>query len=130
MTERATAELALLTNRFPGLEFVESGLWCRVPGYVVPGEHFKEDIVDVAFRIPENTPGQEPYGFWVAPGLTPRDEGATILNYAYPAQTGFGGEWGQFSWAPDGWRPGPTAESGDNMVTWVSTFAHRLLDGP
>jgi hypothetical protein len=130
MTERVAEELGLLERRFPALEFVEPGLWCRIPDYIVPGEHFKESQVDVAFQIPANIPGQEPYGLWVKPGLTPSAEGAVITNYTYPAATGFGNGWGQFSWAPDGWHPGPSAATGDNMITWVSTFAHRFLEGP
>ena len=130
MTQRVRDELALLRNRFPGMVFLEDGLWCRLPGYVVPGEHWVEETTDVAFRIPAAIPGQDPYAFWVAGGLTPREAGTAIGNYTFPTPTGFGGDWGQFSWAPNGWHPGAIAESGDNMVRWVGTFAHRLLEGP
>lgn len=130
MTARIREELGLLLNRFPGMTFLEDGLWCRLPAYVIPGEHWVQTIVDVAFRIPTMLPGQDPYGFWVSGGLTPRRSGVQITNYTYPVTTGFGEGWGQFSWAPEGWTPGPTARGGDNMVTWVGTFAHRLLEGP
>jgi hypothetical protein len=130
MTVRVEQELALLRNRFPEMAFLADGLWCRLPGYVIPGEQWRQARADIAFRIPEALPGQVPYGFWVAGSIDPRRPGAVISNYTYPAVTGFGGEWGLFSWSPDGWNPGPTAAAGDNMVTWVGTFAHRLLEGP
>ena len=130
MTERISAELELLQARHAGLEFLEAGLWCKLSDYTVPGTHFHEKSVAVAFQIPANTPGQEPYGFWVQPGLTPTAAGAQMTNYTHPASTGFDGTWGQFSWAPQMWRPDADVTKGDNMVTWVTTFAQRLLEGP
>jgi hypothetical protein len=130
MSTRIDEELALLRNRFPDMTYLGEGLWCRIPGYVIPGGLWVQTAVDVAFRIPTALPGQDPYAFWVEGGLTPRKPGVAISNYTYPVTTGFGAGWGQFSWAPDGWSPGPTAAAGDNMVTWVGTFAHRLLEGP
>ena len=130
MTTRIEQELSLLRNRFPGMTFLADGLWCRLPGYVIPGKHWVQAAADIVFRIPEATPGEAPYGFWVAGGLTPVAAGAVIGDYTYPAPTGFDGNWGLFSWSPEGWNPGPTAAAGDNMVTWVGTFAHRLLEGP
>lgn len=129
MTDRVAEELRLLRTRYPGLEFVEAGLWCKLPGYIVPGDRFNEHDVAVAFQIPANIPGQDPYGFWTQPGLT-SSAGGSVNNYIFPAATGFEGEWGQFSWAPEIWRPGTSAADGDNMVAWVTTFAQRLLEGP
>jgi hypothetical protein len=130
MTDRIAEELALLRARYSGLEFLEAGLWCKLASYTVPGGRFNETEIAVAFQIPPNIPGQDPYGFWTHPGLTPAVAGTQVTNYTFPASTGFGDGWGQFSWAPENWRPGATASKGDNMVTWVSTFAHRLLEGP
>jgi len=130
MSTRIEEELALLRNRFPGMTFLADGLWCRLPDYAIPGEAWVQASADVAFRIPALIPGQDPYAFWVAGGLTPRAPCAAISNYTYPVTIGFGPGWGQFSWAPNGWSPRPTAAAGDNMVTWVGTFAHRLLEGP
>ena len=38
MTTRIEQELALLSNRFPRMTFLADGLWCRLPGYVIPGK--------------------------------------------------------------------------------------------
>ena len=113
------------------MTFLEDGLWCRLPAYVIPGEHGVQTIADVAFRIPTMLPRQAPTASGCQRQSHPApDPALQITNYTYPVTTGFGEGWGQFSGVLKGWNPGPTARGGDNMVTWVGTFAHRLLQGP
>jgi hypothetical protein len=69
MTERIREELALLRGWWPGLEFVEAGLWLRLREYQIPSAAWTPRVVEVALQIPPQLPGQEPYAFYVRPGV-------------------------------------------------------------
>src|ERR1700680_746491 len=97
VASRVEQELELLRRNFPHLEYVREGNWVRLPCYHLPGNMWDRDWVEVCFQIPERIPGQPPYGFYVRPGLALRS-GQPIGNYAFPAPTAFGADWGKFSW--------------------------------
>jgi hypothetical protein len=129
MQERVNVEIELLKKRFPKLE-VRPDLWCRIPVYRLPQGIWNVDEVELAFQIPEQLPGQQPYGFWVKPSLTLKDGGAPG-NFSAGVTTPFGDNWGQFSWAPEAWAPSPdiaTITKGTNMVNFVESFAVRLRE--
>ncbi len=126
MSERVEQELELIRSRYPGLEFRESDFWARIPDYPVPSEWGRERA-EVAFQVPPDLFGQEPYGFWVRPPLRLPD-GGEPSNSSGPVATGFGEGWQQFSWSPDGWRPGPNTHSGTNLLDFVRSFARRLAE--
>ena len=128
MSERVTREVALLIAAYPHLDWRPDELWARIPHYPVPSAIWLAESVELAFQIPAQLPGQAPYGFWVRPGLALRS-GAPINNYSHPVVTPFGTGWGQFSWAPDLWEPGPTPKEGTNMLDFVRSFAERLREG-
>jgi hypothetical protein len=129
MQERVEAEIALLKGRFPELE-IRPDLWCRFPEYRLAAGIWNVEVVELAFRIPAQLPGEQPYAFWVRPPLT-LAAGGTPRNYTPNVTIDLGAGWGQFSWAPEVWAPSPTIETitlGTNMVNFVESFAVRLWD--
>jgi Prokaryotic E2 family E len=125
---RVAEELELLRRNFPELEYLVSGHWVRIPRYGLPDSIWDRDHVEVCFQIPEQIPGQAPYGFYVRPNLA-LESAQPIGNYAYPAPTGFGGDWGKFSWQLTGWTPTADLVSGTNMVNFVRSFVDRFTEG-
>ena len=125
---RVEQELELLRRNFPQLEYLAAGQWVRIPQYGLPDSIWDRDCVEVCFQIPEQIPGQPPYGFYVRPNLNLKN-GQQILNYAYPAPTGFGGDWGKFSWQLAVWAPTADLVSGTNMVNFARSFVDRFTEG-
>jgi hypothetical protein len=117
VSERIEHELALLLSLYPDLEWRPDTFWVRIPAYPVPSGPW------------EPTVGEQPYAFFVRPGLTAVD-GRHITNYTYPTPTCFGDGWGQFSWAPEVWAPHVEITRGSNMLNFVRSFADRLREGP
>jgi hypothetical protein len=101
-SQRILEELDLLRKYYPNLEFVEQGLWFRIPDYPLPQEkQWNRITTDVAFQVPAAYPGAPPYGIYVPSGL--RCGEVIPDNYQEPAgqQPPFGGQWSMLSWAPD-----------------------------
>lgn len=128
VTERIAQELALLATVYPDLEWRSDALWVRIPAFPVPAGDWVESEAEVAFRVPP-TEGEQPYAFFVRPGLTTTD-GQPITNYTFPVHTCFGEGWGQFSWAPETWAPHVEITRGSNMLNFVRSFSDRLREGP
>lgn len=127
-TERIDQELALLRGAFPDLEYKPEGRWIRIPRYPVPDGVWNESVVEVSFQIPEQIPGQQPYGFYVRPGMTLLN-GQPIDNYVYPSPTVFGGDWGKFSWQLLVWAPKDNIVAGTNMLNFARSLAERFREG-
>jgi Prokaryotic E2 family E len=122
--------LVLLRTAYPDLdERFEGGVhWVRIPSYGVPSGIWSVEAVEVAFRIPSQA-GEAPYAFWVRPGLT-LASGGTINNYAFPASTPWGSDWGQFSFSPaEPWQPKGDIRAGANMLNFARAIADRLREG-
>lgn len=130
MTDRLGEELDLLRAWWPGLEFVEAGLWVRLAGYKLPAGIWQTEVCDLALQIPAQLPGQPPYGFYVFPGLALATNGA-IGNYTYPTREPpfEPGPWGKFSWSLADWRPAAGILRGSNMVQFARSIANRLREG-
>jgi len=126
--ERVRAELAMLRSAWPDLEYLENGGWVRLPTYALPEKLWALATVELCFQVPENYPGQAPYAFYVRPDLKLAD-GRSPKDYGSPAATGFGGDWGKFSWLVDPWVPGPTPIEGSNLMNFVTSFGNRLSEG-
>lgn len=126
MIDRVREELALVRSRYPDLEFREDDFWARIPSYALP-EGWGRAAAELAFQVPRDLFGQQPYGFWVRPPLQVPGGGAPT-NTSGPVATGFGDGWQQFSWAPDGWKPGPEPLKGSNLLDFVRSFAQRLKE--
>jgi hypothetical protein len=130
MNERIAQELELLRARYPDLEYSPTDHWIRLPAYPLPAGIYNgetETTVEIACRIPQLL-GEQPYGFWVKPGLQ-LASGAAIQNYTHPVATPFGEGWGQFSWAPEVWNPSSDIHSGTTMLDFVRSFFQRLEEG-
>lgn len=128
---RILEELALLRKSYPSLEFVEQGLWIRIPDYQLPQEkQWNRSVTDVVFQIPPAYPGAPPYGIYVLSGL--RCNGTAPDKYKEPAaqQPPFAGTWAMFSWTIDDnqWKPSNILK-GTNLLNVVHSFADRFKQG-
>lgn len=130
MSAWVEANLELLRSVYPTLQhdLVDGIHWVRIADYQLPAGVWKQDTVELAFRIPSE-PGEAPYGFWVRPTLALLTD-AIINNYVVPATTPWGDGWGQFSFAPeDPWQPKADVGTGANMVNYAFGIANRLREG-
>jgi hypothetical protein len=130
-SQRILEELDLLRKYYPNLEFVEQGLWFRIPDYPLPQEkQWNRITTDVAFQVPAAYPGAPPYGIYVPSGL--RCGEVIPDNYQEPAgqQPPFGGQWSMLSWAPDDgqWKPSSIL-TGTNLLNVVRAFTDRFIQG-
>ena len=128
MNERIEQELALLRTVYPDLEWYPDTFWVRFPSYALPNGVWKQSEIELAFQMPQNLPGQQPYGFWVRPSLELAD-GRAPNNYTFPASIPLGADWGQFSWSPMVWQPQAEITVGSNMLNFVRSIADRLREG-
>jgi len=126
MTDRLAQEIALVRTAFTDLEFLQDGLWARVPAYPLP-EGWGRESAEIAFQFRRDSIAEEPYGFWLRPPLSVPGGGAPT-NSSGPVATGFGEGYQQFSWAPDSWEPAHDLRCGTNMLNWVRSFGKRLAE--
>ena len=128
MTDRIRDELNLIQQAFPNFIYVEEGRWVCLPSYPLP-DGWNRAATDVAFQIGGGYPTTPPYGFYVHSGI--KFEGATPNNYTSTAsdEPPFKGTWGQFSWAPNEWKPIGVVRRGSNLLQWSRGFADRFHEG-
>ena len=130
MQERIEAELELIREQYPDVEYREEGRWALVPSYPLP-EGWNRKVTEVAFQISEGHPGAAPYGFYVPDGVL--FDGNVPGSYTEPAGNAppFQGSWGFFSWGEDEatWKPAADVRSGANLLDWVKSFGHRFAEG-
>jgi hypothetical protein len=126
MIDRLRVEVELVRSRYPTLEVREADLWARIPDYPLP-PGWERQAAEIAFQIPRDIFGQQPYGFWVRPPLVVPG-GAVPTNTSGPVGTGFGDGFQQFSWAPEIWQPGAHPNNGTNLLDFVRSFAQRLRE--
>ncbi len=122
--ERLQAELQLLKRRYPELEARDDG-WCRFASYSLP-DGWSSQQVELAFRVPENLPGEIPYAFWTRPVLTLSGGGPPSNADGPPVEIVFGSGWQQWSWQLEDWRPADTPAAGSNMVDHVRSIGYRF----
>ncbi len=128
MNERIEQELELLKTVYPDLEWHPESFWVRIPSYPLPDGVWERSEIELAFQVPQNLPGQQPYGFWVRPGLRLAN-GGTPTNYVYAVSTPLGEGCGQFSWSPISWQPKAEITAGSNMLNFARSIADRLREG-
>jgi hypothetical protein len=128
MNERIEQEIGLLRTVYPDLEWHPDTFWVRIPSYSLPQDIWCQSKAELAFQMPQNLPGQQPYGFWVRPNLELAGGGAPG-NYTYPISIALGDGWGQFSWSPSAWQPQTEITAGANMLNFVRSIAERLREG-
>lgn len=127
MMDRVHAEIELVRCHYRTLEFREQDFWGLIPDYPLPEDWRRGDSTEVAFQVPRDLFGQQPYGFWVRPPLT-TPSGGPPTNTSGPVATGFGDGFQQFSWAPEVWQPGAHPHNGSNLLDFVRSFAQRLRE--
>ena len=96
MEERIERELALLRQRYGGLEYKEEGRWVRIPSYPLP-EGWNRSSTEVVFQILIGYPGTPPYGIYTPAGLLFNKEPPNSYTEPASTQPPFPGTWGIFS---------------------------------
>jgi hypothetical protein len=127
MRERIQQELALLKQRY-GEEvfYVAEGDWFLIARYPLP-DSCQPRVTQVCFNLKPGYPGVEPYGFFVAAGVT--CNGVAVVAGSAPAPPPFPGQWTFVSWAPEGWLATADVVTGANLWAWARSFAARLGEG-
>jgi len=130
MTTRIEQEIGLLRNQYPHLKFEPTGNWIHIPNYPLPSGWNKE-VTDVVFQIPPAYPGTPPYGIYVPSGIRFNESMPNSYKEPVGNKPPFDGDWGMFSWSPDGnqWKPAGQIISGSNLLNWVQGFAIRFREG-
>jgi hypothetical protein len=125
MRERLLEELKLLQAVHPDAQLGES--WLRIPNYALPRGRFNMDHAPVVFSIPVGYPNTGPDNFFVPVTLRLKNgELAPAFNGNNNSSSGpapIAGDWGWFSWHPQGWRPAANPAEGDNLLTFVRGIA-------
>lgn len=120
---RVTEELSVIRKRFPDLEHGDQFDWVVVPVFPLPQGRFNKSATKLLFRIPPGYPQTGPDNFFVdgdlrlASGQMPPafNSGSNSSSGAAPIK----GEWGWFSWHPQGWRPAANISAGDNLEGFI-----------
>jgi len=123
MTQRFQDELALVRQRYPGAQNGEN--WVLIPSYTLPVGRFNLATTPLMFIVPVGYPSTGPDNFFVDVNLRLLDGSMPpAFNANSNSSTGpapIGGNWGWFSWHPQGWRPSAQLQSGDNLLTFISS---------
>jgi hypothetical protein len=129
LQDRIQAELTLLRQDYPDVEYQPEGHWVLVPSYPLP-EGWNRTVTDIVFLIPDGYPGTPPYGFYVHSGLLFGSKLPGSYSDTAPEQPPFGGPWGFFSWhASNGWFPSADIPRGNNLLQWANGFSERFAEG-
>ena len=134
MRARISEELALLRETFGEVDHVEAegADWFRIKRYPFPtgwaAKQGEIEHAEVLFNANASYPTGDPYAFWAPLGLL--FNGQAPQNVTVVPNAAFGGQWLQFSWAPDQtWRVAATVRGGSNLRDWAKSFATRLAEG-
>lgn len=132
MTAHIEKELDILRSFYPKLTYIDNGQWVLIENYPIPpGLPWNCQKTNICFQIPVAYPGAAPYGFYVPVGIL-YDGRSPEHNYkgSPDNKPPFPGEWGFFSWALEsGWKPTDDPHTGSNLLSFVTTFRDRFLEG-
>ena len=121
MRERLEQEFALLRSDYEGAQLGDN--WVLLPQYILPPGRFNLEETPLLFAIPLGYPNTGPDNFFVNVRLRLNNgEPPAAFNTNASSSSGpapVPGEWGWFSWHPQGWRPAADPASGDNLLTFV-----------
>lgn len=126
MHERVREEIDLLRQQVPDLKHGDGLDWVLLPCFVLPTGRFNKSTTPVLFKIPSTYPQAGPDNFFVDVDLRMKD-GSAPPAFNANAESSNGpapvkGEWGWFSWHPQGWRPAATIAGGDNLLGFVRSM--------
>jgi len=126
MQTRTIQEIELLKVQFPGLLHGEKFDWVIIPELILPEGRFNRAMATTLFAIPVGYPQTGPDNFFINADLLLKD-GSVPPAFNAGSQSSSGpapvvGDWGWFSWHPQGWCPAATIEGGDNLLGFVRTI--------
>jgi hypothetical protein len=126
MHERVKQEIEMLKQSYPLLQHGDQLNWVLIPDFKLPPDRFNKTSTKILFTIPPGYPNTGPDNFFVDGDLRLKDGNkAPAFNEGSQSSSGpalMAGEWGWFSWHPQGWTPAATVEKGDNLVTFVKSI--------
>lgn len=127
LLDRIEAELVLMRQQWPNLIYEPKGQWVLINDYPLP-HPWSRRTIPIAFQIPAGPAGNPPYAFYLDGPITCGGQAPT--NYSAPA-TGvpFPGNWGVFSWAPDGWPWAEEPAQGANMRSFCALLCPAFRRG-
>lgn len=127
MNERVRAEFAMLKVRYPAASLVEQTGCVQIPEFPLPEGRFNKSATNLVFMVPTGYPNTGPDNFAVDGDLKLRDGGNPPAFNGGPNTSCWvvpvPGNWGWFSWHPQGWRPNASIEAGDNLVGFVRSIS-------
>ena len=123
MHQRVVEELEHLKKRFPDLRTGEQSNWFLIPSFPLPRDRFEQTETPVLVVIPPGYPNTGPDNFFVRQDLRLKVGGSPPAfnpnNNSSSGPAPIPGQWGWFSWHPQGWRPLALIEQGDNLETYL-----------
>ena len=119
---RLDLEMQLIRSHYPEVELHSFPYWIRIPNWRIPETIWDRDTVSLCLQIPENLPGQAPYGFYVAPADLRTKDGSNPDSAQLASDTPFGGTWLKFSWAAQDWRPAADLKKGSNLLNFLNSI--------
>ncbi len=126
MRERIIQEIALLKEKFPGLQHGENYDWVIIPDFPLC-EGYNRTCTKLLFIIPNTYPHTGPDCFYVDVGLRLAN-GNMPSNYNEEMNVPVGGNWGYFSWHPEIWQATDRIEDGDNLASFLKVVNVRLRE--
>jgi hypothetical protein len=126
MNERIVEEIGMLREKYPNLQHGANYDWVEIPDYPLPAG-WNRKATNLLFFIPNTYPLTAPDNFYVGAGLRKQD-GVTPSSYTEGQTVPVPGNWGQFSWHPEVWKPSATSAEGDNLVTFMRSVGIRLRE--
>jgi len=133
MQPRIVEELSLLRGAYADVQHKEAGGqdWFLLPTYLFPDGWLlgATPIIRAPICFPINVgyPGAQPYSFSTPAGITFR--GQPPVNAKETQAPPFDGQWCEFSWQPEEWKPTGDVRKGSNLLIWARGFAARLREG-
>jgi hypothetical protein len=128
MPDRITEELALLKSIYPKATLHENRKWVLIPDWLLPPDIWSITTVIICFQIPNNYPGQAPYGFYVSPSDICLKNGNAIGSSSFANDPPYEGKWIKFSWQNQTWMPSTDLKQGSNLLNFVNSFRDRLKE--
>lgn len=130
MNERIEQEWELLRQYYSALEISSDKCWGMIRDYQLPtGMDWNKNAIGLCFQFPPGYPGATPYGIYAPSDILFKEKKPDNFEPNAQNKPPFEGEWGLFSWSPEGWNPGADILKGSNMLNFVLTFSERFKQG-
>ncbi len=128
-SQRIKQEFEVIKSQYPEATIHGTLKWVFISNWIIPENIWSEQSVTICFQIPENYPGQSPYGFYVSPYTIKLRDGSSADNAQIASDTPYGNQWLKFSWAAENWYPHSDYREGSNLLNFIHSFIYRFKMG-